>query len=189
MFFDLEITFLAALSLVLANIIIPSITESSFVEAATAVLQDMSRKGNVPATSLKVELDDICRLASNLPPSLSWSSHPSTLRKTVTMVQDGQILNNAILDAIEIQPAARHSNYDPNLLQAPVPGPSTESQWLLPETPDPPTLTQNPSCLPSLLPAGNGTPLSNGIYIDNMDGLENLFTFDAADLQWLDSVQ
>ena len=190
MFLDLEMTFLAALSLVLANNIIPNITESSFINVAKVVLQDMSRKGNIAAALLKSELDDICTLLSSLSPSIRRSDHqPSLIRKPIAMVHDGQYLNDAILDVIGIQPATMESSCDPSLARASGSDFSPADQRQQPDTQKDLTVRQAPSWQPAILPTSNSTPHSNEMNIDYIDAAENPFTFDMADLHWLDSVQ
>ncbi|RDW71016.1 hypothetical protein BP6252_07579 [Coleophoma cylindrospora] len=189
-FCDLEITFLAALSLVIANAVIPNITESSFVKVAKDVLQDMSQGGNIPATLLKSELDEVLKLTPNLPPLHGRASHSAPARRPATMVEDGRVLNNAILHVIEIQPVGKQSHYDPSFRHETAPGSSMGNQQPRHEAREATALIHNPSWRPSLPQANNGVPPPpNNIYIHNFDPAEHGFTFDMEGLQWLDNVQ
>ena len=190
MFLDLEMTFLAALSLVLANIIIPGIAESSFIEVAKVVLQDMSSKGNIPAALLRSELDDICTLTSSPSHTLRRSDQrPSILHNTVAMVQDGQHLNDAILHVVELRSTLQDSNSDPNLgrerasdIPLDTPRQQLEIQKDL-------IMSQSPSWRPGQFTSSNSMSHSDELNIDHVNTVDNPFTFDMADLQWLDSVQ
>ncbi|RDW83477.1 hypothetical protein BP5796_04968 [Coleophoma crateriformis] len=189
-FCDLEITFLAALSLVIANAVTPNITESSFIKVAKDVLQDMSHGGNIPATLLRSELDDVLKLMPNLSPLYGRARHSATVRRPTAMVEDGRVLNNAILHVIEIQPAGKQSHYDPSFRPETAPGISMGNQQPRHEAREATTLIHNPSWRPSLPQANNGMPPPpNNLYIHNFDPVEHGFTFDMEGLQWLDNVQ
>lgn len=107
------------------------------------------------------------------------------------MLRDGHALNDAILDVIEIQPTARNLTHNANVTKAVASHTAIENQWPSGEHAhyEPMTLTQNSSGDASILPGGSNMPNTNEIYIDGLNAAENPFTFDMADLQWLDSVQ
>ncbi|KAE9382229.1 hypothetical protein N431DRAFT_476868 [Stipitochalara longipes BDJ] len=186
LFFDLEIIFLAALSLVLANIIIPVATGPSFIHVAKEALEYMSYRGNLPAKRLKDELNYICVMAASLPPFLHRPLQPSIVPKAIPLIQDGLVLNEAIFDVIDLDPTAGHSD---DLLQENARDHPMENQWPQHEIQQTATLTQNPPWGVSPLPTMNSLPHSDEIYIDGFNAADIPFTLDMADLQWLDSVQ
>lgn len=185
MFFDLEVTFLAALSLILANTIIPDSTDPSFVDKAKEILREMGRRGNIPAIALRDELDDMCRLMSGHqlhPPSSETNGPFSNIDKqiSITMIRDGQALNNALSDVIEIQSPLYHVGGSASDTLA-------RNQSGPPNTEKPSTATQDH---PAPAAVDNMPPL-NEMHIDGFElgGMESSLSFDMADLQWLESVQ
>ncbi len=121
MFMDGEITFLAALSLLLANMVLPNSTASSFLDLAKGILQEMGDKGNLPVAALKDELHDICELAatacaSNTNLGISFQQ----FARPLSVISDAETLNNAILIVLEAMecsldsPSDAHESHVPN---------------------------------------------------------------------------
>lgn len=100
-FLDSEVTVLAAILLVLANIIMPGTTDSSFSDVANDVLQDMKSRGNVPAAALKDEFARVCRLAIGYSLT-STPTYAELFHSQLTVVKDAETLNDAILNVIEL---------------------------------------------------------------------------------------
>ncbi|KAI1627906.1 hypothetical protein EDD37DRAFT_281792 [Exophiala viscosa] len=169
-FLDNEVTFLAAVLLVLVNIISPGTTDTSFIEVANGVLQDMASRGNIPAEALKDTLTDICELAAGYS-----STHRNRYGRLLTVVKDAETLNRAILNVIDIpQPAIER--------------PEDSAGEIVPPVAELPTASQ--STIPSvqLVPAPGRMEPSASFCIDDFDAVANTFDFDTVDLDWLDFV-
>ncbi|KAL1886577.1 hypothetical protein Plec18167_000509 [Paecilomyces lecythidis] len=164
----------------------------SFVNTTKGILQNMGHKGNIPATALKTELEDICKLISNqqLRPTsaethrLFSNINPPT---PITMIRDGFILNNALSDVVEIPQS--FSTHIERCAGAPNPSPknkSVPSDTQMEKSSTPARHEEHP------LPAPvDRVSLLNEVHIDGLelDGMESSLSFDMADLQWLESVQ
>ncbi|KIV84695.1 hypothetical protein PV11_00463 [Exophiala sideris] len=173
-FLDSEATFLSALLLVLANIISPGTTDTSFVKVATGILQDMASTGNIPAGALKDELTRICELAAGCS-STHGTPYARLSYRQLTVFKDAVTLNNAILNVIDIPLAA--------------PGwPESTAGAVEPFIPDFPTGGQ--STIPSVQ---QGEPLhhieaSASLFTDDFDAVGDPFDFNMVDLDWLDLI-
>ncbi|EXJ77856.1 hypothetical protein A1O3_09015 [Capronia epimyces CBS 606.96] len=193
----LEVTFLAAVSLVLANAIIPNIADSVLIDTAKVVLEDMGQRGNIPAASLKDELDDVRELTSNLARSFlvrdSRSSAPVPPKAAIaTIIRDGQVLSDAIVVVVEgITSATIQSAQDRFNVALEIPGDTLtrEHQWPQLRAPESlvPMQTRTPTTpqLHGPLTSPNAMPQ---VYLDGIDAMPNPFPFDTEDLRWLDLV-
>ncbi|KAH8895576.1 hypothetical protein GQ53DRAFT_53497 [Thozetella sp. PMI_491] len=187
-FFDLEVTFLSAVVLVFADLLAAKDSGYlAFVHSAKAILGQMSTKGNLLASSLGSLLENVSGVACALPRSSGRSWH-ALQGGPVTMIQDGQVLNHAILDVIEpqqrLETARRRSNLDRG------PALSEDSRWRWqPQGLDSSVVAQGTSWAPAVLPGGSIILPPNEIRASGMHNVEGLFTFDIEDLQWLESVQ
>ena len=184
---DLEVTFLAGLALVLANIIIPNMIDPSLAEISKDVLQKMSHKGNIPASALKDELDDICRLTSNLDSLLRSTSYPPILRKTFSLMRDGKALSNGILEAVENKADVMNTTFGPIFSRTEATDRPMRSQ------PEPQTMQRSGqigSWVLSPLPESSNIMQTGETLVDYSDTAQGQFNLDdMLSLQWLDSVQ
>lgn len=175
----------------IVNIIVPNITESSFIIVAHSVLRDMAERGNIPANALENELNEIHHLTSSLSSSSAQGSIPVPMQNSINMTEDGHRLGNNILLAIET-PLPRdiscidneiHPNAQHNILETRMPREDPEQ---LPQMPanwhiqGVPFVSQE---------AGSWVPQSNEEYIEVINTPGVSFSFSVEDLQWLDSVQ
>ncbi len=182
---------MAGLSLVLANMAIPDCTASIFLDVAKTVLQDMSQKGNSPANYLKAELESICQFTRDIPGSLQKNSYYSIHQKTITIIRDGEVLNNAIIEVIESQPTiADFSDVSTSLgtiLDASMEHQEPHSTQLRPA---PLQVMDLESTFDS---THNNLPKTNDFYLEytmtDMNDTGHMPTFSNEDLLWLDSVQ
>lgn len=176
--------------LVLANIIVPKTTETTFIDSMDNILEDMSHRGNIPARFYRTELKMIRNTASNLIATSFGEIYSfSNQEETISLIQDGKVLSDAILHVIEAQKKAL----------------ITEDSWDISENmptanPRSPRRRQ-PSSAPlqlsqedsnetrnlTILESSNEIQ-PNSVYVDGYDAMEDMLTFDTADLQWLDSV-
>jgi hypothetical protein len=179
---DLDLTFSASVSLVLANALFRDFVEPVFIELSRAVLREMSGNGNIPARALKNDLDTIIALTSTLSPPLSHHIHSSSICKPLRMLEVGQDLNNAILGAIEIEPSD-----DPDLLHGTAQDILMNDQTQhvgnanLMNPSDNAAATSRPSINSSVLQ-------SQEFYVDAYNASDYVFSFDTEDLQWLDAL-
>ncbi|KAI1392697.1 uncharacterized protein F4822DRAFT_425900 [Hypoxylon trugodes] len=95
-FSNVEITFLAALALILIDVVLPAPTGSDRVGKAIGVLHDMGRYGSATAIALGADLKRIHEAVAAL------SGYPRNERGTeVTTSQDGDSFNVRFLNLIE----------------------------------------------------------------------------------------
>jgi hypothetical protein len=107
MFLDMEMTFLAALCLMITNKIFTNAIEPHFTPFAQEVLRDMCR---IPARLLQNELDSLNGLISNhhIPSFPQLASRNSSslldtfLDKPISMIENGLDLAHALFHVIEI---------------------------------------------------------------------------------------
>jgi len=157
----------------------PDIVEASFLNEAKAIMEGLSNRGSVPAGCLKRELDDLCRLASQVSRPLGVRSHLSSLRGPTSMVQDGLVLNQALLNVIELSipnEYGRHQNHEDISVQGVTTSTHVENT------------NQNDPWNSSIPPVGDRSLYLNDTYISDLATGEGAFTFDTVDLQWLESV-
>ncbi|QKX61855.1 uncharacterized protein TRUGW13939_09011 [Talaromyces rugulosus] len=169
MFLDMEMTFQASLCLILGNKIFPKATESYYIPLAEKVLQYMCHTGSIPAGLLQKELSFLHGLIADhnilsfhqlFGRNSSFWVDNNFLDKRLSMIQVGLDLTNAILGVIEI----------PSLN-----GFSAENA---PE-----------SSLQATRTELNNNSISHEYQMDGIDPVDTSFSFDMADLQWLDCVQ
>lgn len=172
-FSDMNMTFEASLCLMIANKICPNATEPYYIPLAVNVLQYMCNTGSIPAGLLQKELNSLHGLISdqhvlsfyrflggNSPSSVDFF-----LDKRVGMIHNGLDLSNAVFNVIEILPASHFfaENFPSSLDEA-----TTGTEQI----------------------NNNIPPQSfHEFQMDGIDPAETSFSFDMADLQWLDCVQ
>ncbi|KAK5028931.1 hypothetical protein LTS07_006312 [Exophiala sideris] len=173
-FLDIETTFLSALLIVLANIISPGTTDTSFIEVATGILQDMASRGNIPAGALNDELARICELASGYSSS-HGTCYGRLYARQLTVVKDAETLNNAILNVVDIPPAA--PEWPENN--------AGEGEPFIPEFP-----VGGQCSIPPVQPgeALHHKEASASLFTDDFDAVGDPFDFNMVDLDWLDFV-
>lgn len=188
MFLDLEVCFLSALSLILSNAIIIDATESSFVGFAKSVLEEMSHAGNIPATALLYELEELSELIVNLDIATFDRCITSDEKDTttITMIRDGQILNKAILGVIETTDSGPEN---PDLFASGT-GYMEQGPLQVHDSSLEKEASKQATPVASTIQSSQGmSSLSDGIFLHDSNPLENWMTFDNSDLEWLDSVQ
>jgi predicted subunit of tRNA(5-methylaminomethyl-2-thiouridylate) methyltransferase len=99
----LEITFLSAVSLVLASIVNPTSRNEALIHAGREALKAMANRGNIPAASLTDELDRVSRLASQASKSLEVHYHLRGLEEIASGVDGEEAVNSALGSVLEIQ--------------------------------------------------------------------------------------
>jgi hypothetical protein len=169
MFLDMEMTFLASLCLMIGNKIFPNATESYYIPLAEKVLQYMCHTGSIPAGLLQKKLNflhgliadhNILSLQQLFRRNSSFWVDNNFLDKRLSMIQDGLDLTHAILGVIEI------------------PSPNGFFAENAPEFSLQATRTE-------LI----NNSISQEYQMDGIDPVDTSFSFDMADLQWLDCVQ
>jgi hypothetical protein len=178
-------------SLSLALAVAPDIVNPVVVEMAEMVLNDMGHRGNIPATSLEEELGRIRRMTSGFTPSSTGNPRPPAQEKAHirTIIQDGRLLTNAILDVVEETSSTTiPSSYDSTTVLPGIPRDSftLEDQWPTLGAAALPVPTQ--TLVPGTMPVTNALPQGNEVYLDGIDPSQDPFTFGMEDLQWLDLV-
>lgn len=174
MVLDMDMTFEASLCLTIANKICPNATESYYIPLADNMLQYMCHAGSIPAGLLQKELNSLHRLITDHSiPSFhqlfgrdsSFSIDNNFLDKRIGMIQNGLDLSNAVFNVIEIP--------SPNdFFTANAPESSIE------------VATRMGNINNSMPPQS-----FHEFQMDGIDPADTSFSFDMADLQWLDCVQ
>ncbi|KAI1084311.1 hypothetical protein F5B20DRAFT_290696 [Whalleya microplaca] len=188
--FNVEVTFLAALSLTLSTVVLPDIIHSNLVNVAKEVLWDMSHIGNATATSLGDELKLIDKTIHDL--SSRRGITQSFTSGTSRVAQDGESLNNSFLNLVEVPKTSEQVICEPELLQKDRTAALTsdaenqsrqfedrEPQAAIRNTPPSfPLLQTSASMLQSREPDGLDTNTT-----------EDAYDFNMLDLEWLEYVQ
>lgn len=180
---------MATLLLVLANLINQDISTRSLIDVGKTTLNDMSHSGNLPAKSLNQELDYICKLISDFPRHAGKSSCSLMLHGFETLIHDGHVLSDAVLNVI-VWPADGSSNNDINVQDVSSSDYSTLNQRQQLEAPLSCTAGPIESHLQSsfFIPSVDTTMHPNDVYLDHLHTMENQYSFATEDLQWLDLV-
>lgn len=191
-FFNIEITFLAAIVLSLANLLVPEIATNRPIFFAIRMLQDMSHRGNVPAESYKIELARIRDIVSNVTATTQANAEPFIPhQETTNLIQDGRVLNDVILHVVEEQVKSHDS-----VASASHPAETSAVNPRLSVGAEASRIREQPPAeegfdhaVQDLRAAEDNVEMQpSNVYIDGYDAMEDMLTFDIADLQWLDSV-
>ena len=155
--------------------------EASFLEVAQVILQDMSRGGNLPAGSIKRELDDLIELVSRASSSFRRYTGPDASYKTREMASNGEGLSRAILDMVEgsVNVSVNQHGHHDDVQMGRIP---TISQFQQ-AAPQMRFSTGQSNAVPAV---DDDTPQSQDVYLDNFHATGGTFDFELADLQWLD---
>ena len=165
----------------LAGTVTPNATKESLVEVAKTSLHDMAQRGNIPATSFRDELNSLCELASRPSELLEGSRHPHHLGRLAgipAITVDAEALNNALVNVLggglDSDSGETSDNHRGNVAcaqepQAPVSGPNGLGTFAAGAV----AMAQQ----------------TNEIYLNDVGLAGDQFSFDLADLQWLDSMQ
>jgi hypothetical protein len=182
MFSDLEVTFTAALSLLLFDTVFPGIIDASFLTKAKDVLQDMGNSGNIPARTLAVELDNISQLLVDFPTS-QGRSIPTQL--SLRMGQDGEALNNALRDIVEIELVLEGPNLDLQTLPLHVPQSYDGNLQVLATSPEN-VVIPSMDRIPSAPLGANSITQLDELFLGNFDTFGTEFDTDMTNSEWLD---
>jgi hypothetical protein len=134
----------------------------------------MERRSNVTAGRLRVELENLSTVIQRASHTLKRNIHPLAVRETLSMIIDGDSLNDAILDVVEVR-ALRGLREE-----CPPPSEARHSTDLTEQTTS--ELQNVGSCM------GNSIRQPDDVYLED-DIANNPMSFDFEDLQWLESVQ
>ena len=172
---------MAASSLLLAEVICPNIADASFFNVAMEVFQDMSRGGNLPAGSVKRELNNLHALVSGYLSPQERDDRLCPSSDILVMVSNGEALSKVILEVIEVAPNATPTAQE-----------DREDAQMGPE-PSLPDSQQNPvpsrastAQTRSVPPSGENTPQSHDVCLDGFHSMGEIFDFELTDLEWLD---